>query len=359
MSLLTRCPACITLYRVVPDQLRISDGWVKCGQCGEIFDASQHLVEEVFDPVPQSDVPLDTALAGDVPATQNFEDTLWMNAPANVPGAASNNDEVSESTQTPAPDPDKVSAAIAEVDFGLDVALPPEQNPALVPQAPDEAPAELAGGEQQADASPVSDQTPQRWDDETPPSPSDAIKLSAATLPDGAQVTFLKSTDRPSLWQKPMVRVVWMLFGLVLGLSLVGQWVYLERDRLAVQHPELKPALQAMCGVAACQVQALKHIESLSVDTVGFQLLGNDTYRLNFTIKNASVLPLALPNVELALTDASDQPVYRRVFSARDLPAASVQIAAGGEWPVAVALRVKPAVPDQRVLGYRLLIFYP
>src|ERR1035437_8923868 len=45
MSLLTRCPACTTLYKVVPDQLRISQGWVKCGQCGEIFDASQHLME--------------------------------------------------------------------------------------------------------------------------------------------------------------------------------------------------------------------------------------------------------------------------------------------------------------------------
>ena len=44
MSLITRCPACETLFRVVPDQLRISDGWVRCGQCDEVFDASWHLL---------------------------------------------------------------------------------------------------------------------------------------------------------------------------------------------------------------------------------------------------------------------------------------------------------------------------
>ena len=43
MSLITRCPACGTMFKVVPDQLKISEGWVRCGHCSEIFDASAHL----------------------------------------------------------------------------------------------------------------------------------------------------------------------------------------------------------------------------------------------------------------------------------------------------------------------------
>jgi len=31
------------MFKVVPDQLKISEGWVRCGQCSEIFDASAHL----------------------------------------------------------------------------------------------------------------------------------------------------------------------------------------------------------------------------------------------------------------------------------------------------------------------------
>lgn len=44
MSQITRCPACATQFKVVADQLRISEGWVRCGQCKEVFDASAHLV---------------------------------------------------------------------------------------------------------------------------------------------------------------------------------------------------------------------------------------------------------------------------------------------------------------------------
>ncbi|MDA7417907.1 DUF3426 domain-containing protein [Xenophilus arseniciresistens] len=43
MSLVTRCPACATTFKVVRDQLRISDGWVRCGRCSEVFDATQAL----------------------------------------------------------------------------------------------------------------------------------------------------------------------------------------------------------------------------------------------------------------------------------------------------------------------------
>ncbi len=46
MSLFTRCPACRTAFKVVRDQLRISDGWVRCGRCGEVFDAAADLQEQ-------------------------------------------------------------------------------------------------------------------------------------------------------------------------------------------------------------------------------------------------------------------------------------------------------------------------
>ncbi len=45
MSLVTRCPACATTFKVVRDQLRISDGWVRCGRCSEVFDATIDLQE--------------------------------------------------------------------------------------------------------------------------------------------------------------------------------------------------------------------------------------------------------------------------------------------------------------------------
>lgn len=43
MSQVTRCPSCGTRFKVVADQLRISQGWVRCGMCQSVFDASQEL----------------------------------------------------------------------------------------------------------------------------------------------------------------------------------------------------------------------------------------------------------------------------------------------------------------------------
>src|SRR5690349_25093321 len=45
MSLATRCPSCGTIFRVVQDQLKVSEGWVRCGQCHEVF----HGIESLFD----------------------------------------------------------------------------------------------------------------------------------------------------------------------------------------------------------------------------------------------------------------------------------------------------------------------
>ena len=45
MSLITCCPSCGTLFRVVPDQLKISEGWVRCGHCADVFDATAHMTD--------------------------------------------------------------------------------------------------------------------------------------------------------------------------------------------------------------------------------------------------------------------------------------------------------------------------
>lgn len=45
MSLATTCPNCSTCFRVVQDQLRVSEGWVRCGHCQQVFNA----LESLFD----------------------------------------------------------------------------------------------------------------------------------------------------------------------------------------------------------------------------------------------------------------------------------------------------------------------
>jgi predicted Zn finger-like uncharacterized protein len=57
MSLATRCPSCNTTFKVVRDQLRISDGWVRCGRCSHVFDATLELHEMADGPLPVAPAP--------------------------------------------------------------------------------------------------------------------------------------------------------------------------------------------------------------------------------------------------------------------------------------------------------------
>ena len=65
MATTAQCPSCSTRFRVVPDQLKISKGWVRCGKCSEVFDARFSL--SGFGPVPDF-LRVDPAGADAIPA---------------------------------------------------------------------------------------------------------------------------------------------------------------------------------------------------------------------------------------------------------------------------------------------------
>ncbi|VTU14121.1 family finger-like domain protein [Variovorax sp. SRS16] len=157
MSLVTHCPACATTFKVVRDQLRISDGWVRCGRCSEVFDATADLQE-----VPESGAPSVSATpsAGNVPgpasdADPPIEPGLETSAPASTQNASTSEspvqdfeeadffEEEQEEIQLPSsapdtaaasrPDPDPASAARSPEDAASSAPL---RFIGIVPDAP-------------------------------------------------------------------------------------------------------------------------------------------------------------------------------------------------------------------------------
>jgi predicted Zn finger-like uncharacterized protein len=373
MSLLTQCPACQTYYRVVPDQLRISDGWVKCGNCSDIFDASAHLIEidtQASQPdietrvdvepdgkvvAPQEDMP---AMALELQTGTSSEATLPQTEPLapsvqvgqveyQVPASCDIEDEAKQAEPVwAAQQVDPVAQAEIEIEAEL------EATPYALPQ--------LEFPEDQHASAPEVVEVPQavRWDDPAPSTPL-AMPLAAVEFAADEPVTFLHEDPAPSAWQKPLLRGALALLAFVLLVLLAGQWVYRERDRLAASHPEIKPTLQTACAWLNCEILPMRQIEALVIDSVAFNKVDDDTYKLSFTVKNAGELPLAYPAVELVLTDAEDQPAYRRVLSSTELGTKAAELAGRSDWAVTVALRMDASVATQRVFGYRLLVFYP
>ncbi len=90
MSMTTRCPDCATLFKVAAEQLQESEGWVRCGRCGLVFDGKAQLQSDGLDPVKDQ---LDHATESNQPteATAPTEDFAATSASwdgsAQTPGA--------------------------------------------------------------------------------------------------------------------------------------------------------------------------------------------------------------------------------------------------------------------------------
>jgi predicted Zn finger-like uncharacterized protein len=56
MSLVTTCPSCGTVFRIVREQLDASSGWVRCGHCMDVFDAKSQFSALELATNPSSDV---------------------------------------------------------------------------------------------------------------------------------------------------------------------------------------------------------------------------------------------------------------------------------------------------------------
>lgn len=263
MSLLTRCPACQTQFKVAPDQLRVSDGWVRCGQCRLVFNAAQQCLAEPAQPV--------------APA-------LSQAAPVGLP------DPAGEGRLEPAP----AATALAE------------------------------------------------------------------PLAEPGTLSFLRAGATPApWWSAPPMRLALQVLCAVLVLGLLAQAVVYQRDSIAAYQPGLKPVLQALCAPINCVVAPLRRIESVVIDSATLGQTADGVYRLKFTVKNTAPTALALPAIELTLTDAQDQPFVRRVFLPAQLGATGDTLAAGADWQASLDLSVDAAVSSDHVAGYRVLAFYP
>lgn len=332
MSLITRCPACGTMFKVVPDQLRISEGWVRCGKCADVFDASQHLEGgEAGMAVPQESAPPPPVAATAPVAAQ----------PAGPARATPEPEGFPSSLHTDIGD-DDLPELLDSVHFD-------DEAQALV-EHPLDRPFEL----RRADAGEVTGRRqntpPRRVQPEPQPEPEPADD-------EHEDLSFVRKARIDTVRYSPAARIVIFLALIVFGLVLVGQLVIHDRDRLAASDPALARLIANLCVPLSCAAQVPRQIDAIAIDSSSFNRLRGDAYRLNVTLKNQALIDVALPALELTLTDAQDQVLVRRVFMPSELGTRPV-LAASSEWSGSLALALSDN-SGSRIAGYRLLAFYP
>ncbi|GAC1532649.1 MAG: DUF3426 domain-containing protein [Ramlibacter sp.] len=348
MSMITGCPACGTLFKVVADQLKISDGWVRCGHCSEVFDAAAHMQlvdQEAARSAPDASITMSAPLAT-IPAGLPTSAPPAPAFDAAPPGAAMKAEQPVSVLPSYFP-ADAIEVREVDSPSQLD-AEPPPMPPARRP-APDTGyPLPMDFGRSEIEASRPRIDLPDQ-EGEGPLSIYD---------PALDKVTFVRAARRKALWKRPGVRLVLLLVLGVLAGVLAAQVAVQERDQLAALHPQWRPVLQAVCLQAGCKVGPQRRIDSVAIDSSGFTRLRADAFRLSVTLRNLSPQPVAMPALELTLTDSQDQPLVRKVILPRELGATAPTLAASADVSASAAIAVG-GTDATRVAGYRLLAFYP
>lgn len=306
MSMATRCVACGTIFRVVQDQLKVSEGWVRCGRCDEVFNA----LDGLFDLERESPPP-------------------WQPGQAKPPGR---HDDGFEKTAAELDEEDRIASRFFR----------PEQDDV------DHTPAEAVAERFRTDFADA------RFEEEE----EEATMLAAAagTIDPNAP-TFVRQAERQALWRTPRARLLLSLAGLLLLAVLAVQAAHHFRDSLAAQQPSLRPLLASWCSLVQCRIEAPRRIEDISVENTALThaVAGTDTYKLSVTLRNRGSVPVGMPSIDLSLTDSSGQLVARRALSPADFRVSSTIVAPGSE----VALSLLLTAGNSRVAGYTVEVFYP
>lgn len=370
MSLATRCPSCSTVFRVVQDQLKISEGWVRCGRCSEVFNALDGLFDlERESPPPRTAQP---------PAPKQHS-APSPKAPPPAPGPTRQQEFVASRVPDPQ-DADDTPAGSVDIDsFATTIGF--RRDDVEPPPAPEPSAAHLRAMRRAAVEPEPSEFADARFPSELPldsaidlPEPErDAITLDdplSRFIPDDAPLSasFIEAAERQERRDRPaMQRIFAALFVLLLVVTSIQVAVH-WRDRIALEWPEARPLLEALCDPLACSIGPLRQIESFTVDGSALNRIADGSgYRLELTLRNRSPLPLAAPSVDLNLTDGRGDTLSRRALRTSDfrLAADSRRDGATATPPAVVPpgaelhLQLAFTTPLPRIAGYTVELFYP
>jgi len=333
MALATCCPKCHALFRVVADQLKLRGGLVRCGACRHVFDAISTL-SYVDD-------------ASVRPATTNAPEEPDNGPPSTLriePSAARLSATAETATEAEAEvDPETLdSVHLTETRAAAPAALgavrpiegldsTPASDEETQPEPGEEALAELVDAKRQDIDATLQDVNATPQDIEVTPEPI-SDEVTPALLPEPApqpppvedELTeipaFLQQEAKP---RRMIVAAAFALAAFVLGVALLLQLTILYRAELLAAWPGLRPALAHICTPLDCRVDWPARGDLLAIVGADLQAIpGASALELTAVVRNRASHTLALPAIELTLTDSQSRAIARKVFAPSDYLAA-------------------------------------
>ena len=340
MALATRCPNCHALFRVAADQLKLRGGLVRCGACQHVFDAIGTL-SYIDDATLSTSSPAAAPAVGAViaairKAESGAGEGMSAHGTTGLPPAPSS---AAQEPQTPPAAPMSSAEAAASPDVP---AITVDAGEASMPDGTD-----IASGPTLADAADEARREP-------------AAEAESLLPAEPAAPAFLSESSR----QRKRGRTAVLAGGvLLLTLLLVAQLAVAFRAELLARFPQARPALGELCKVFRCTVSWPARSDLLAVvGTELHALPGTSAFELTAVVRNRGNMTLALPAIELTLSDTLNRTVARKVFVPADYLAGEadpqVPLIAGLEAGADLTVRIAFEARGVNAAGFVVYPFY-
>ncbi len=406
MALATTCPLCKTSFKVVPDQLKLSRGSVRCGVCQNVFSGIDHLryVDQsaLKGPSPRpagTETDLLTSPAGrrQPAGDQHTGDQPPAPDKAAAPGGTAGSDDLKTAFFLPdtgfgnqvsdalagaarTPKRDNDFSSLPRIPFSPNVARDQsEPTPAdFVSETADgktgseqhslsesgtAAPAESVptqdsrAAHETGEARQNDDLTPPRQPKAPPPSEPvvrDAAREVAPPSSGSIDFTHLGKSETHQRQPFALVVVALLLTGLLVQ-AVIG-W----RNDIAARSPQMSAALESILDPLGFTISPPLDLSALSIESFELQTgRSADILQMTAILRNRSSHVVGFPAMELTLTDSSGALLSRKVIrveSYLDTPLIAARGLAGrSEWPLRIALEHDGLAPA----GYSVALFYP
>lgn len=358
MALATRCPKCQALFRVVADQLKLRGGLVRCGSCRHVFDAIGSLayVDEnavLTQPAAPAPTSASASIAAPAPAAS---------APAaEKPARSEKRLEPSRRIDLAGSEAGVPTLVLTDLPTPIQE-MPRSETPVPAKAAAEKPPTEAAQDEDAGRKVRRELRRQRKHDDER--ARADAARGSEEHQDDeAAEPEFLQGRQQSRGFSIVFGGGSLLLFALLLFALMLVQLAVVFRIELSTQFPTLRPTLVQLCKPINCDVGWPTRAELLAVVGTELQAVpGTDILELTAVIRNRAGFGVALPAIEVTLTDTNSRDVARKVFSPVDYLASSGQsssrieegLAAGADYEVRIHFEAR----GLSAAGYRVYPFY-
>lgn len=369
MLLATKCPYCLTTFRVVNDQLKLHAGVVRCGCCQKTFNGIEHLVGGV---APAALVPpLPPVAPVSIAPTE-----LSITPPVEAMSDADLADEIGQDKQEERIEPNfeynDPDTVFAPIDTPFIAEDPAEIAQPILLQTPEQ-PRPLDTTESKKE--PFFTDTPDMVSKSADPlsalidiavgAPSDTTtdagtEAATDTKTDAATDTPIEPHFiRAAKARKRMNKLILISNG-VLFIILMLQATYVLRNQIAAMYPETKDTLVQFCHIAQCKITLPAQLDALSYEADELHSLPRESaFEFSLLLHNHSNLPQTWPHIELTLLNAQKQPILRRIFTPHDYVNLPQDLNNGFQPNQDLPIKLYFELKTLKASDYLVGIFYP